>query len=302
MLTTNLIYYKRQLWTYNLGIHECDTNQAFMNMWSEDIASRGASEIASCLLKYIRTLPIETKHVIAYSDTCGGQNRNFIVSMIWLFIVANSHIEIIDYKFLVSGHSYLENDSDFGHIEKMKKKTQFIYVPEDWMQLVEKAGKKFKVIRMQRDDFVSTEPIKQCLVNCKIDTEKQKINWLFMRWLNYRKSDKKKLFFKETLNTEIDFRVIDLNNNKKPEMPSSLPILRTEQNKIKLSKAMDLQSLLAYIPPIYHPFYDSIISNAKSDGQLLKRSRGRPQKIHTFEEKILVESSDESVDLCDTAV
>lgn len=40
------------------------------------------------------------------------------------FIVANDKycVNEIDYKFLVSGHSYLPCDQDFGLIEKQKKK------------------------------------------------------------------------------------------------------------------------------------------------------------------------------------
>lgn len=84
---------------------------------------------------------------------------------------------------------------------------------------------------------------------------------------------------------EVEFRVIDLSSNKKPEMPSSLTLLRNEQNKIKISKAMDLQSLLAYIPPIYHAFYGSIIKNAEQGEEKLKRPRGRPQKKSSFQKK-----------------
>lgn len=41
----------------------------------------------------------------------------------WIYIVSTTNIDIVDHKYLMPGHSYLENDSDFAHIEKLKRKT-----------------------------------------------------------------------------------------------------------------------------------------------------------------------------------
>ena len=32
LLTTNVVFYKRQLWTYNLGIHDCKTGKGCIHM------------------------------------------------------------------------------------------------------------------------------------------------------------------------------------------------------------------------------------------------------------------------------
>ena len=45
-LTTNVVYYKRQLMVYNLGIHNCKDESARMNVWHEGQASRGAQEVS----------------------------------------------------------------------------------------------------------------------------------------------------------------------------------------------------------------------------------------------------------------
>jgi len=48
-LSSNIVYYKRQLMVYNLGIHDCKTEVGYMYAWHEGQASRGAQEIASCI-------------------------------------------------------------------------------------------------------------------------------------------------------------------------------------------------------------------------------------------------------------
>ncbi|KAE9523033.1 hypothetical protein AGLY_016664 [Aphis glycines] len=52
-----------------------------------------------------------------YSDNCGGQNKN---STFMAFLEQDT-IQIIDHKFMISGHTRMECNSDHGRIEKAKK-------------------------------------------------------------------------------------------------------------------------------------------------------------------------------------
>ena len=45
--STNIVFYKQQMWTYNLGIHDGTNEKRFMYMWPESVASRGSQDIAS---------------------------------------------------------------------------------------------------------------------------------------------------------------------------------------------------------------------------------------------------------------
>ena len=85
-----------------------------MYTWDETVASRGPQELASCILKKLKNIRNQ-KHIISYSDMYTGQNRNIKLAVTWLKIVqsAENNADIVDHKFLLSGHSFLPNDSDF---------------------------------------------------------------------------------------------------------------------------------------------------------------------------------------------
>ena len=101
VLSTNVVFYKRQLWSYNFGVHNCRTGVGYMHLWHEGIASRGSHEVGSCILKYIKSLSPTASHLVTYSDSCGGQNRNVYILALWLHIVSSDEYSYttIDQKF-----------------------------------------------------------------------------------------------------------------------------------------------------------------------------------------------------------
>ena len=153
-LNHNDIFYLRQLWTYNFGIHDCVTEQGYMFMWHEAMAKRGASEISPCLNTFNR-FRTGTRSLVSYSDSCGGQNKNLtILGMLSDLHLANVY-QSIDHIYLERGHTYLENDRDFGIIEKRKQSAE-VYIPSQWYQVVREASLKnpFQVVEMQQEDFL----------------------------------------------------------------------------------------------------------------------------------------------------
>lgn len=144
VLTTNVVFYKHPLWTYNLGIHNCAAESGHMHLWHEGMASRGSHEIASCVLKYLKYTKPTATHLVTYSDLCGGQNRNVYFLSLWLYIVASDEfpITVVDQKFMTVGHSYLPNDRDFGSIEAERRKRDTLYIPKEWAQLIRDSRKK----------------------------------------------------------------------------------------------------------------------------------------------------------------
>ena len=169
MISTSVVFYLRQLWTFNLGIHLCDTDEAVMCVWPEHFASRGADEISSCLLKALPYLG-NKKHLIFWTDSCSGQNKNFKMFAFWQTLVKSGLYDRIDHKFFVPGHSYMDSDRDFGLIEKKKKQRKYVYTHDDWAELIAttRVNKPFKVIKMSVMDFKSFDLIEKAYSKLKV--------------------------------------------------------------------------------------------------------------------------------------
>lgn len=93
-----------------------------MHLWHECQGGRGPDEIGSCLLKYISEHPTKEK-IVFWCESCGGQNRNFKMASLLMRLVQNplNNIKEVEERFPIPGHSFLPNDTDFGHIEKKAK-------------------------------------------------------------------------------------------------------------------------------------------------------------------------------------
>ncbi|KAL4085155.1 hypothetical protein QTP88_027447 [Uroleucon formosanum] len=209
-LSTNVSFYKRLLSTFNLTIRDCSENEGTeCYMWHEAIGGRGSNEIASCLYQKILNLLNNVTHIITYSDTCGGQNRNINMAAMLSLVTANSStLHIIDQKFLLPGHTHLECDVDHTKIERAKKFSDIpIMIPRDWYQFVRtvKGKKPFKVIEMKQEQFFSfSNLVSTSLTKKTVGTDGNKVNWFHIRWIRYEKVYGK-LQFKYSLNLEEPF-------------------------------------------------------------------------------------------------
>lgn len=87
-----------------------------------------------------------TKHQIL----CEGQNHNIKMVAICMYVVTPSvfFLKVINNKFLVSGHSNLPCDRNFGTIEKR-------FVSEIY------------IIKMEKEDFTSTKNLESLIMNRK---------------------------------------------------------------------------------------------------------------------------------------
>ena len=103
-------YYKSKLNVLNIKTNDCDCF-----LWDETNGNRGANEIGTCVLNYIRKLCEEKKgeeniKIIFYSVNCSGQQKNKFMLALYLFAVINLPVESITHKFMIRGHTQNEGD------------------------------------------------------------------------------------------------------------------------------------------------------------------------------------------------
>jgi hypothetical protein len=85
--------------------------------------------------------------------------------------------EEIERKFLVPGHTFLPCDADFGVIEKLKTKTQVVYTPGQWAELIKRSRMKnrFTVIEMGKENFKDFHSLNQMLTKRTVTVDKRKV-------------------------------------------------------------------------------------------------------------------------------
>lgn len=273
-LTHSSMFYLRQLWVYNFGIHDCGTGSATMCIWNETIAGRGANEIISCLLQFLRQLRSKTTKLVCYSDSCFGQNKNFSMICFWNTLILEKMFDQIDHKFLVRGHTFLPNDRDFSHIEK-KKASARVYVPNQWEDIIAscRQSNPFQIQHMTSDHFFDFGDLEKKFTRRKKDTSKKDVLISKVTWMNFGQAvinrsgrevlekHPNEVWLRYTyVSAESWSKVSLLKGRKKTQSDVSLamPVLYPNGHGVKPKKVDDLQKMLPYMPEEHRSFYEDI--------------------------------------------
>lgn len=87
-ITTNDVYYRRQLSIFSFNIHTLSSGKSCFLTYPEFVSRKGSDEVSSFLFFFIfNELPIEVRHLHIFCDSAGGQNKNFTVVRIFHYIV-----------------------------------------------------------------------------------------------------------------------------------------------------------------------------------------------------------------------
>lgn len=265
-LSTSVAFYSRQLSTLNLTIYDIASKLSVHCVWNEAMARRGANEINSCIFDYGLSLPSHVNHLIKYSDRCPGQNLNITTIIADLFLLQNSSsLNVIDSKYLVSGHTHMECDSAHALIEKYKKKSkQAIECPDDWAELIKKTSSKFTVNKMNAQKFLDfTSNLKESLVYRKKNVKNEPWKFTDIQWIRVEKENPGKFKYKSSFEDNEEFKEVSLLRKVKDikEIILSADKIHATDNSNPISKEKkhDLINLLKYISPNKHQFYHNLI-------------------------------------------
>ena len=163
-LATSIAFYLRQVWFYNMGIHLTtgSRDEVYFNCWTENQAGRGPNEVGSCILAFIQASNIKGR-LIAWSDCCAGQNKNFFIICLWQYLILKKMLTEVDHKFPVSGHSYMESDRDFALVEKKFRKRENIYSPDEYMELLRNSQAKRPTVTAMSDKLRDIKELQSSL-------------------------------------------------------------------------------------------------------------------------------------------
>ncbi|CAG9816980.1 unnamed protein product [Phaedon cochleariae] len=108
----SLFFYKSRINCLNFTVSDLEVKNVVCYFWDETEGARGAVEIGSCILDYIKAQsernPENGIEIIFYSDNCCGQQKNKYLLSVYAYAVINMNVKSITHKFLIRGHSQNE--------------------------------------------------------------------------------------------------------------------------------------------------------------------------------------------------
>lgn len=178
-------------------------------------------------------------------------------------MILNGFFKIIDHKFPEVGHSYLDSDRDFGRIEKVIRKHQNIYIPDQYRELIKSASTKNSVCLNMEHFFHNFEelPGKLHLFKKETNTLKAKIYLRDnIKWIRLEQFSC--YFYKTSLDDFTPFLEVDLKKKgsrivKKGEVTPTR--LRENTGGLTKEKMTNLQEQIKFVEEEYRWYYEDIL-------------------------------------------
>jgi hypothetical protein len=275
-------FYLRKLWLYNVGVHLVSEHQegAFFQLWTESEGKRGVKEIASSLYTFCHAAGIvdRDQSLVAWSDSCAGQNKNFKMICFWQYMILKKHFKTIEHKFPIPGHSFLDSDRDFAKVESAVKRHETIYSVDQYQTIISGSIKKPKPTVTRVDDkmFNIDEIIKEMrLVKKSVDTAGRKISMRDkVRWI--RMSEFGVFEYKHSFSCDEEWKQVVIDGNRGMVIPCPvIQLLPSFNVPIASPKLKDIKVQLKYVPHVYHGMYNSLTSAIGS----LPASDSEPEEL-----------------------
>lgn len=255
------MYYKTKLTVHNWTAFNLKTGEGYCFLWNETEGDLTGNVFATLYVYFIPKYVLpnfktdgDKKPVIFWSDGCGYQNRNAILSNA-MFNCAVEHGIVIEQKVLEKGHTQMECDSMHARIEQSCRNKE-INVPADYIDLCKSARKKqngYVVEYLHHTFFKQFERVS----NFKSIKPNKNYNVHDIRGLHYDGIGRK-ILFKVDHSKEFEALPVKRNMTFNFQPFSTLPPLFRSTLPIAQSKYKHLQELTAVIPKDNHSFYNTL--------------------------------------------
>lgn len=193
-----------------------------------------------------------------YSDNCAGQIKNQMFIALYTFLIAVGYFDVIDHKFLVSGHSFSASDRDFALIEK-KARTFNLQTPADVETVIKSARnvRPFTVLNLEDKPIFNFSERAKALFN----TSKLQISKLC--WLRVQKSDLTTVLTKKSFSSKEPFTACKIAKKGLTSKLISEQILSleavNEKPQIDKAKLKDIKGMLPYVQGNAKNFFTDLL-------------------------------------------
>ena len=150
------MYYKSKLQIHNFTFFGLVTKSGHSYVWDETEGGLDANIFAYLQYNHFKTYfeaNTQVKTLIIWSDGCGYQNKNCILSNAYLHLAKDIGITIIQ-KFLTVGHTQMECDSMHSLIERSLPSE--IYTPRDYIVTMQRKTPEPYVVHHLSHKFFKT--------------------------------------------------------------------------------------------------------------------------------------------------
>ena len=264
-LSVGEAFYLRQIWLYNLGVHlvQKEREGAYFHIWSEGEGRRGVQEVCSALLTFfeLTTIGDGTTTLVAWSDSCAGQNKNFQMIAFWQYLMLTGQFVSIEHKFPIPGHSFLDSDRDFAKIEGEVKRRENIYSMDEYQSLMTSCIRKPQptVTRLGDKMFDIKSLIRKLrLVKKTRDVNGNKVDMRDkVRWIRVTQFGRYE--YKHSFDDSEEWKEVMLCGHT-VEMPV-IEMLSQARVPVAPAKLQYIQKQLKYIPATHQGFYKNLCAS-----------------------------------------
>lgn len=272
----------RQLWINVFCIHDVKANKAKLYLYHEGEANKSPDKVCSFLWHYFQTeIPHSVRKLQLFSDGAAGQNKNHSVVRFLMNLCDTERFDKIDHYFPVRDHSYLPCDRDFGSIKRNLRKTDRIYTPDEYADLILQASRigRFSIHKMQTDEILSFKswwPVSYKKTTNSVETsgrgipKDQRLTFKIstFKHFTFSKKTKGKVVAKLFING-LNSSTFNL---AKTRVPPQLPTLKAyPSGKVPINKKKldDVRKLMDYLA---EGFYDKILQWPTTEAECVEDS------------------------------